>query len=317
MGSKDWLSLFPDTGLKHYPIQISDHAPIEVDLNLTCMAGKRHFKLDAWALDFEECLDKVRLVWGATDGGSPAYRLTRKLTRVRSCVKKWTLDKKAEWNAKWDDFDRQLEQGIYIACNGGGEEEYMRVNEELRAYAAAKFWKQRAKIKWTVEGDTCTKFFFIWVKGRAGRNFIHGIKGEDGQWKYEEEVVSGAFQSSYMDLFRASSNGVSSRESTELDRIIGQLKFQVTQDEADRLSRPFTAKEICGAVFQMGAFKAPGPDGIPACFYQKCWFMVKHDFTKATLSILNWGMVLKELNRTFITLIPKNDAPKGLGITAN
>ncbi|XP_074296692.1 uncharacterized protein LOC141627148 [Silene latifolia] len=154
MGSKDWLSLFPDTGLKHYPIQISDHAPIEVDLNLTRMAGKRPFKLDAWALDFEECLEKVRLVWGTTDGGSPAYRLTRKLTRVRSCVKKWTLDKKAEWNAKWDDFDGQLEHGINVACNGGGEEEYTRVNEELRAYAtaAAKFWKQRAKIKWTSEG---------------------------------------------------------------------------------------------------------------------------------------------------------------------
>ncbi|XP_074265958.1 uncharacterized protein LOC141588413 [Silene latifolia] len=119
MGSKDWLSLFPDMGLKHYPIQISDHAPIEVDLNLTCMAGKRPFKLDAWALDFEECLEK-----------------------------------KAEWNAKWDDFDRQLEHGINLACNGGGEEEYTRVNEELQAYTAdaEKFWKQRAKIKWTVGG---------------------------------------------------------------------------------------------------------------------------------------------------------------------
>ncbi|XP_074288207.1 uncharacterized protein LOC141613375 [Silene latifolia] len=62
MGSKEWLSLFPDTGIKHYPIQISDHAPIEVDLNLIRSDGKRPFKIDAWALDFEECLEKVRNV---------------------------------------------------------------------------------------------------------------------------------------------------------------------------------------------------------------------------------------------------------------
>ncbi|XP_074283658.1 uncharacterized protein LOC141608194 [Silene latifolia] len=88
LGSKDWLSVFPDTGIKHYPIQLSDHAPIEVDLNLTRTTGKRPFKLDAWALDYEECLEQVRNAWGIDDNGSPAFRITRKLARVRSCVKK-------------------------------------------------------------------------------------------------------------------------------------------------------------------------------------------------------------------------------------
>ncbi|XP_074298212.1 uncharacterized protein LOC141629036 [Silene latifolia] len=40
LGSKDWFSVFPDTGIKHYPIQISDHAPIEVNLNLTKIRTK-------------------------------------------------------------------------------------------------------------------------------------------------------------------------------------------------------------------------------------------------------------------------------------
>ncbi|XP_074313834.1 uncharacterized protein LOC141649030 [Silene latifolia] len=219
MGSKDWLSLFPDTGIKHYPIQISDNAPIEVDLNLTRSGGKSPFKIDAWALDYEDCLETVRKI-------------------------------------KWEDFDQKLEHGMNLACSGGGDEEYSRVNEEVREFAkaAAMFWKQRAKVKWMVDGDTCTKFFFNWVKGRAGQNHIHGLKGEDGEWCYEEEL-----------------------------------------DEVDRLDKPFTAKEVRGAVFQMGAFKAPGPDGIPACFYQKCWSMIKDEFTSAVLSILNYGRVLKEV----------------------
>ncbi|XP_074305581.1 uncharacterized protein LOC141640800 [Silene latifolia] len=80
-----------------------------------------------------------------------------------------------------------------------------------------------------------------------------------------------------------------------------------------RLRRPFTAKEVRKAVFQIGALKSPGPDGVPGIFYQKCWHFVKHDVTKAVLSILNSGMVLKELNRTFITLVPKTEHPEGVG----
>ncbi|XP_074277325.1 uncharacterized protein LOC141600966 [Silene latifolia] len=253
-----------------------------------------------------------RSAWTAVDSGSPAFRVARKLARVRGSVKKWTLDKKAEWQEKWDEFDRKLEQGINTACMGGGEEEYTRVHEELQAFAAAAavYWKQRAKVKWTVEGDTCTKFFFNWVKGRAGRNLIHGLRGEDGQWRYDDELVGSEFQRFYMNLYQSSRNGGAPRDTTGIEYALSHVQRRVAHDEADRLSRPFTAKEVRTAVFQMGALKAPGPDGIPACFYQKCWSLVKHDFTTGVLSILNSGRVLKELNRTFIALIPKTEAPE-------
>ncbi|XP_074305795.1 uncharacterized protein LOC141641016 [Silene latifolia] len=180
-GSKDWFSLFPNTGIKHYPIQISDHAPIEVDLNLVGTSGSKPFKLDAWVLDHEAFMERIQYAWNMEDTGSPAYRVTRKLSRVRTCVKRWTLDKRAEWGGKWNDFDQRLEHGMTLAITGGGEEEYSKVNEEVTEFAraASTFWKQCAKIKWMVEGDTCTKFFFNWVKGRTGRNHIHGAKSSD------------------------------------------------------------------------------------------------------------------------------------------
>ncbi|XP_074310519.1 uncharacterized protein LOC141646547 [Silene latifolia] len=167
LGSKDWFSFFPETGIKHYPIQISDHAPIEVDLSLTKNKGNKPFKIDAWALDYEECLEQISMVWKMGDQGSPAFRLTRKLTRVRNSVKKWSINKKVEWQVKWEDFDKKLEAGMNIACEGGETEEYDNANNEVRDYAKVVgiFWKQRAKLKWAVDGDTCTKFFFNWVKG--------------------------------------------------------------------------------------------------------------------------------------------------------
>ncbi|XP_074277384.1 uncharacterized protein LOC141601022 [Silene latifolia] len=81
-GSKDWFTVFPNTGIKHYPIQISDHAPIEVDLNLVGTAGNKPYMLDAWALDHEECLERIRVDWKRVDKGSPAYQVNRKLVRI-------------------------------------------------------------------------------------------------------------------------------------------------------------------------------------------------------------------------------------------
>ncbi|GAA0162204.1 hypothetical protein LIER_18346 [Lithospermum erythrorhizon] len=56
--------------------------------------------------------------------------------------------------------------------------------------------------------------------------------------------------------------------------------------------------------------KSCRPDGFPARFYQKNWSTVGDCLTKALLDFLNNGHLLKELNNTFIPLIPKFPLPK-------
>ncbi|XP_074318337.1 uncharacterized protein LOC141655145 [Silene latifolia] len=250
-GSKDWFTFFPNTGIKHYPIQISDHAPIEVDLNLVDAKGSRPYKLDAWVLEHEECMEKIRNEWRRTVIGSPAYQVNRKLARIRTCAKHWALDKRAEWRMKWEEFDQKLEQGMSLAIAGNGDEEYSAVNEEVTEFAraAAAFWKQRAKVKWMVDGDTCTKYFFNWVKGRAGRNHIHGIKGSDGIWYYDMDHIRNEFQNTFMDLFLSSNGNVEWRDHSAFEDLLQPLEHSLSQDDMDRLCRPFTTKEVRTAVF--------------------------------------------------------------------
>ncbi|XP_074297661.1 uncharacterized protein LOC141628413 [Silene latifolia] len=164
-----------------------------------------------------------------------------------------------------------------------------------------------------VEGDTCTKYFFNWVKGRAGRNFIFGVKDREGQWIYDTETVGNMFHDSFCAIYNPVSQIDNDRGTGVRNDFLDSFTKSVTSNDGDMLNRPFTAKEVRSAVFQMGALKSPGPNGVPAIFYQKCWYIVKKDVTKAALSVLNSGMVLKELNRTFITLVPKNDNPEGVG----
>ena len=60
----------------------------------------------------------------------------------------------------------------------------------------------------------------------------------------------------------------------------------------------------------MGSWKALGLDGIPAVLFQKCWDTMGQTVIQATLSFLRTCYILKELNNTFITLVPKSLNPK-------
>ncbi|GAA0150512.1 hypothetical protein LIER_09439 [Lithospermum erythrorhizon] len=63
----------------------------------------------------------------------------------------------------------------------------------------------------------------------------------------------------------------------------------------------------------MSHYKSPGPDGFPAEFYQNNWDSIRKDVTLATLDFLNGGYILKGIDNTFITLIPKVDSPSSIG----
>ncbi|GAA0185726.1 hypothetical protein LIER_33014 [Lithospermum erythrorhizon] len=59
----------------------------------------------------------------------------------------------------------------------------------------------------------------------------------------------------------------------------------------------------------MAGSKSPGPDGMPAKFFQHYWNTVGDTLCNMVLSFLNDGHFLKKLNFTFITLIPKVENP--------
>lgn len=78
------------------------------------------------------------------------------------------------------------------------------------------------------------------------------------------------------------------------------------------LTCPVSSEEIELAVFQLGALKAPGPDGFPGFFYQNYWETVKNSTISAVKSFFESGFILKELNVTNLVLIPKSPSPETL-----
>ena len=85
---------------------------------------------------------------------------------------------------------------------------------------------------------------------------------------------------------------------------------KLTPEMHTHLEEPFTPEEIVNVLSQMCLTKAPGPDGLPAAFFQKHWQAVGRGVVTTCLHILNEQGDLASLNHTYIALLPKTEKPK-------
>lgn len=77
--------------------------------------------------------------------------------------------------------------------------------------------------------------------------------------------------------------------------------------------RAYTEKDEKKAVFSIEKNKSPGPDGYGSDFFQAAWGVIGHDVAEAFLDFFRTGKLLKQLNATMISLIPKVTAPQNAG----
>ena len=164
-------------------------------------------------------------------------------------------------------------------------------------------WKQRARTQWVAKGDKNTSYFHGVATQRKRRNFSKGIKDEEGVWQSAEGTISGIFVEFYTRLFTRSNPH-------ELDRVLEGVQRVVIADMNAELVKLYTMEEVDITIKQMAPLKAPGPDGMPPLFYQSFWEKIGPDVSEAVLSCLNSGTLLKSINHTFITLIPKVNNPE-------
>lgn len=75
------------------------------------------------------------------------------------------------------------------------------------------------------------------------------------------------------------------------------------------LTAPYTREEVKKALFSIPRDKAPGTDGFGTYFYRDTWSIMGNEVIDAVLDVLQGGKVLKTLNTTVITLVPKTKCP--------
>ncbi|KAK2647648.1 hypothetical protein Ddye_015137 [Dipteronia dyeriana] len=83
--------------------------------------------------------------------------------------------------------------------------------------------------------------------------------------------------------------------------------------ESARLEEAFSLEEVWEAVRNCDGDKVPGPDGLNFNFIKANWEAIKDDIMDFFMKFHNDGSLVKELNYTFIELIPKVSKPTSMG----
>ena len=117
-----------------------------------------------------------------------------------------------------------------------------------------------------------------------------------------KEEVGKEVTSYYDHLFKTSELG-------DLKEILDGIPITITNQMNKELTKKVKEDEIKGAFFSMDPNKAPRSDGMSPLFFQKIWSIIKQDLVNAIQGFFHHSVMLKAINHTVISLIPKVDCP--------
>lgn len=166
-------------------------------------------------------------------------------------------------------------------------------------------WHQRSRVNWLKMGDKNTRFFHLTTVHRRQRNQVAKLKDENGTWQTEQDCIAKIIKGHFQSLYSAPPD-------REIEDVVSLVDPIVSNDMNDALTKLVSRNEVRVAAFQMGPLKAPGSDGFPGLFYQKYWHIVGEDVFNAAKNFFDGGYLLKEMNHTNVTLIPKVANPESM-----
>ncbi|GLT66683.1 hypothetical protein SLA2020_390370 [Shorea laevis] len=163
-------------------------------------------------------------------------------------------------------------------------------------------WKHKSRVTWLTTKDLNTKFFHLSTIIRRRRNAIEFLKTAEGVWLGERREIGDHFLNVFKSLYRSSFPNFP----RDLEGLITPV---ISEAENFALCQVPDEAEVLAALKSMGSYKAPGPDGMTALFFKHYWSIAKEDVVSSVRSFFLRGFMLKRLNHTNITLIPKKENP--------
>ena len=169
------------------------------------------------------------------------------------------------------------------------ELEEWQTKEELRL-------KQKSPELWLKERDRDSKFFLASTLIRRRRNNVSEINLENGQRIYGREDIEKYFENHFNELYSTSNPSFP-------DDLENLIEPSISAAENEKLLKIRSEEEIQRTIFEMNPLKALGPDGMPGLFFNKFWHIVRNKLIQTVQSFFRDGWLLKDINKTFITLI--------------
>ncbi|XP_074283602.1 uncharacterized protein LOC141608142 [Silene latifolia] len=220
--------------------------------------------------------------WQTDIAGHKMYTIVRKLKLIKPVLKQLNKDSYSDIEDMCNEAERRLEKVQQDLIGNMGDKDLMNqeyeANQQVQFLQKAKFsfLQQQAKAAWLCEGDGNTALFHRVIKTRRAKNAMFQIEDRHGSECTDQKSIQEAFLEYYGSLLGMSHGTmkVSSRV-IKTGRICDQAHWNI-------LMEPVTNSEIKESIFSPQMINLLGQ-------------MV--------------SLLLKQLNATNITLIPKIDRP--------
>ena len=165
------------------------------------------------------------------------------------------------------------------------------------------YWKQKSKTTYLAQGDANTKYYHAHATIRRNRNQIRVFTRASVEQISRPLDIAKAISNEFKDRF------LSNNQCGFVDSDFRLLSPVVSSEDNLFLTSPISDEEIKGATFDMAPDKSPGPDGFPLFFFQQYWTLVGNSVIRAVKAFFHSGHLLREINHTFLALIPNIDNP--------
>nr|GEW06688.1 putative RNA-directed DNA polymerase, eukaryota, reverse transcriptase zinc-binding domain protein [Tanacetum cinerariifolium] len=259
--------------------------------------------LDRHLLDHRPILlHEVHVDFGPTPFRNNMVRFKKKLQELKNVIRSWIRVKRDQMDgSKRDlvkelrDVDKDLDQGVVFDYLISKRHEVMRQLQDIKSREAVDFI-QKSKVRWAIEGDEISKYFYGIINKKRSQLAIRGVF-VDGIWRDDPSSVKEAFFDHYAARFKKSLT-----HGFKLDFLFPK---RLAQDQAEDLERLVTRDKIRRAVWSCGENKSLGPDGFTFEFFRRYWDTVGIDFCEAVEYFFVHGSFAKGCNSSFIALIPK------------
>jgi len=242
------------------------------------------------------------------------YQLCCKLRKLKQELKLFNMTHFSNISDRVKDAKDEMDKAQQAMHTAHGNTTLcMRKRDVVRNYASTvrteeSFFKQKARIQWLRLGDQNTNFFHKSVNGRHNRNRLLSVTREDG------EVVEGhkAVKSEVIAYFQSVLGVKQMPGGLNAEVVESAINLKLSSTQQHVLAQDVTREEIKHAMFSLKNNKAPCPDGFNAGFFKRMWHIVGEDVINAVSSFFQTHRMLREMNATSISLVPKVANPTRL-----
>ncbi|CAL1403132.1 unnamed protein product [Linum trigynum] len=301
--SQTWMDTFPDTLVKHFTDQGSDHRALLLSDKPYVRMCRPLFRFDARWADNPEVKAMVSYVWLEQIQGNPMFQLWERLKKLRHLLYDWS--RAGTTNSLRNIQTLKIEIERIKAVHPINWEAVAGLETELSRQweAEEEYWQQKSRVRWLKRGDKNSSYFHTVMRTRRKRNFVAGLYNADGEWVTEERGKADIATDFYQTLFTSESQ-VHNMADRVADLPIGS---SITQEMNANLTAVVLPEEIRRTVFGMGSKQAPGSDGFTGKFFKAFWEIVGDSVIDAVSSFFETSRMLRSFNHTWLTLIPKVD----------